>query len=187
MTHCPALIFSSSNVLSCFSLYLTPMSICEWQPLVFAWWKNTEQMTDFQNCNHFPQSVGYYHVILSLGSAVCGNVQTAALQILATQYYRPIFACHKYQNQHTLFWMFYFWFVIFQLLFHDLISICSFYRRFAIPVIFDKKLYGSTVNYPALSSNSRGQNSFVMFCVYLKYEHKPMSRILKSAWKFTIS
>lgn len=37
ITHCPALIFSSSNVLSVLSAYFTPISTREWQPLVFAW------------------------------------------------------------------------------------------------------------------------------------------------------
>ena len=36
MTHCPAFIFSSSNILSCLSAYFTPMSDRELQPLVLA-------------------------------------------------------------------------------------------------------------------------------------------------------
>lgn len=49
MTHCPALIFSSSNILSCFSAYFTPMSTCDWQPLVLAWQKRKGQ----SHCNQF--------------------------------------------------------------------------------------------------------------------------------------
>ena len=43
MTHCPALIFSSSNIRSCFSAYFTPMSTCDWQPLVLAWQRREGQ------------------------------------------------------------------------------------------------------------------------------------------------
>lgn len=39
MTHCPAFIFSSSNILCCLSAYFTPMSTRDWQPLVLAWEK----------------------------------------------------------------------------------------------------------------------------------------------------
>lgn len=43
MTHCPAFIFSSSNILSCLSAYFTPMSTRDWQPLVLAWKRNSTE------------------------------------------------------------------------------------------------------------------------------------------------
>lgn len=55
MTHCPAFIFSSSNILSCLSAYFTPMSTRGWQPLVLAWRKkNTEGCKDRYKSNHTP-------------------------------------------------------------------------------------------------------------------------------------
>lgn len=74
MTHCPAFIFSSSNILSCLSAYFTPMSTRDWQPLVLAWW---EQRVEGSSLWKSKNPVRHNNSCSSLSFVACGNAHQA--------------------------------------------------------------------------------------------------------------